>query len=71
MYDCEYDWDTTESLRVVENTLIAVVDESGDRVVVKWSLNEDHDPETFYTDAEILGVLPVKNPSNHVAVVGK
>jgi hypothetical protein len=56
----------------VEDTLIAVsgcLDEDGERKVKKWSLNEDHDPETFYTYTE--RVLPVKNASNHVAVVGK
>ena len=57
----------------MEDTLIAVsgVDEYSDREVKKWSLNEDHDPETFYIYTEILGVLPDKNASNHVAVVGK
>ena len=70
-----YDWSfvgTTESLRVVEDTLIAVLgslDKDGFREVLKWSLNEDHDPETFHIFTE--NVLPVKNASNHVAVVGK
>ena len=55
------------------DTLIAVsgLDGGGQRAVKKWSLNEDHDPETFDIHTEILGVLPVKNASNHVAVVGK
>ncbi len=63
--------ETIESLRVVEDTLIAVsgLDEYGERKVVKWSLNEDHYTETFFTYTEI--VVPVKNASNHVAVVGK
>ncbi len=39
------------------------------RKVEKWSLNEDHDPETF--DIYMERVLPVKNASNHVAVLGK
>ncbi len=64
-------YDTTESLRVVGDTLIAVScpDGSGYTAVKKWSLNEDHDPERSYIDSE--RVLPVKNASNHVAVVGK
>jgi hypothetical protein len=56
----------------VEDTLIAVLgslDKDGFRKVLKWSLNEDHDPETFHIFTE--KVLPVKNASNHVAVVGK
>ncbi len=71
MYYCRY-LATTESLRVVENTLIAVLslDEYGrDRIVKKWSLNKDHHSETSSINTE--RVLPVKNASNHVAVVGK
>ena len=76
MCDLSFNWKTTESLRIVENILIAVsgLSQDGLREVVKWSLkrhrpNKRHRPETFHFFTE--KVLPVKNASNHVAVAGK